>query len=243
MLKEKRLRVFAGPNGSGKSTIFHKIKSKFNSVVYLNADEIEKRIKDKLSINLNDYNLDSVSSEKFNTFVKEHSLNKKAQSHNFRINLHIKSSRVFNPTSDTNSYEASILVDFIRNELINSGEDIAFETVMSHFSKIDILKKSAAHGYKNYLYFISTDSVIINKLRVEERVKNGGHPVPVDKIDERYYKSLQLLKEAISHTYRTFIFDNSGSQSKLILDVYKGNKVTYSTNKIPKWVDMWFLNP
>ena len=50
--------------------------------------------------------------------------------------------------------------------------------------------KTHSKGYKNYLYFISPESVEINKQRVNERVKNRGHPVPINKIEDRYYKSL-----------------------------------------------------
>jgi predicted ABC-type ATPase len=38
----------------------------------------------------------------------------------------------------------------------------------------------------------------------------GGHPVPEDRIVKRYYRSLDLLMEAIKHTNRAYVFDNSG---------------------------------
>jgi predicted ABC-type ATPase len=41
-------------------------------------------------------------------------------------------------------------------------------------------------------------------------VKTGGHDVPTDKVSARYYRSLDLLHEAVKHTNRTYIFDNSG---------------------------------
>jgi len=45
---EKRLRMFAGPNGSGKSTVFKEIRKKHDVDigVYINADDIEKKIKE-----------------------------------------------------------------------------------------------------------------------------------------------------------------------------------------------------
>lgn len=91
------------------------------------------------------------------------------------------------------------------------------------------------------MYFISTESDEINKSRVIERVMNGGHPVPTKKIEERYYRSSELLQEAIKLTYRTFIFDNSESKSILILNIHKAKKVTYRSDSIPKWVDKYCL--
>ena len=146
-----------------------------------------------------------------------------------------------NPNKKTHSYEAAILTDFFRQELISNGIKLSFETVMSHPSKIETLLLSKNNNYKNYLYFISTEDVEINKSRVKERVLNGGHQVPEHKIEERYYRSLELLQPAIKETYRTFVFDNSGNKARLILDIYKGNIVTYRSKSIPKWVDKYCL--
>jgi len=168
-------------------------------------------------------------------------LYEKATNNGYAINLKIENGLVYSLSSITHSYEASILSDFFRNELIENGKKLTFETVMSHYSKIETLKKSEKLGYKNYLYFISTESVEINKFRVQERIKKGGHAVPINKIEVRYYKSLEYLKEAIQYTFRTFIFDNSESSSKLVLDIHCGKKVTMRQNKIPVWVDKYIL--
>lgn len=235
-MPNKRLRMFAGPNGPGKSTVFNEIKSDYNFDlgIYLNADEIEKKLQRKNLINISDYNLSHKIGEKFNDFISNHTLYAKARKDRFKIDLIFKDGFIFNPNSQTHSYEASILTDFLRQELIQSGQKISFETVMSHPSKIETLNFSKENNYKNYLYFISTESVEINKSRVIERVMNGGHPVPSNKIEERYYRSLELLQEAIKFTYRTFIFDNSESKSRLILDIYKAKTVTYRSDSIPK---------
>jgi len=242
-MNNRRLRMFAGPNGSGKSTVFSEIKSeyKLDLGVYLNADEIEKKLKKNKNINPLDYNLPKDIGKTFNDFVKSHTLYAKATSDGYEIDLIYEDDLIQNPNSHTHSYEASILTDFLRQELIKSGSKLSFETVMSHPSKIDTLRFSEQNKFKNYLYFISTESVEINKSRVKERVINGGHPVPEHKIEERYYRSLQLLREAIKSTHRTFIFDNSESKSRLILDIHDAKTVTYRSDKVPFWVDKYCL--
>ncbi|TGV03494.1 zeta toxin family protein [Flavivirga rizhaonensis] len=239
---EKRLRMFAGPNGSGKSTVYRALKGKFDIGTYVNSDDIEQDIKNYQTLDISKYGVSKeITSETFSAFIGSHSLYKKATDDGFLIDLEFKNGKITNPNSETHSYEASILADFIRNQLIENGKKLTFETVMSHKSKIETLKKSQDLGYKNYLYFISTESVEINKQRVSERVKSGGHPVPVHKIEDRYYKSLEYLLEAIKYTYRTFIFDNSGNKSKLILDIYKGGKITIREEIIPVWIDKYLL--
>lgn len=239
---EKRLRMFAGPNGSGKSTVYRSLKNKFNIGTYVNADDIEIDLTSSKDFQLSKYGLKKqISSEYFSSFINNHSLFKKATSDGFLIDLKLEKGIILNPNKKTHSYEASILADFIRNELIINGKKLTFETVMSHSSKIETLKKSKRNGYKNYLYFISTESVEINKQRVDERVKNGGHPVPIKKIEDRYYKSLEYLIEAIQYTHKTFIFDNSGQKSELILDIFKGEIITIQSNFIPVWIDKYLL--
>jgi len=93
----------------------------------------------------------------------------------------------------------------------------------------------------NYLYYISTESPLINIERVNQRVRLGGHPVAIKKIESRYYNSLSNLKKAVRNTHRTFIFDNSGEKPNLILEVFKGEEVTFYHNEIPHWVDKYLL--
>lgn len=234
--------MFAGPNGSGKSTVYDILKDKFDIGIYVNADDIEKKLNHSRKFSLTDYGLSSqITDEYFSSFIKSHSLFEKASSRGFIIDLEFENGKILNPNLKTHSYEASILADFIRNELIKDGKKLTFETVMSHSSKLETLKKSKEKGYKNYLYFISTENVEINKQRVIERVKNGGHPVPVNKIEDRYYRSLEYLMEAIQHTHRTFVFDNSGSNSVLVLDIFDGKKITIHSDSIPVWIDTYFF--
>jgi predicted ABC-type ATPase len=241
-MREKRLRMFAGPNGSGKSTITNEIGLHFDLGTYVNADDIEKQIREQGSIGLSEFQLEASSGDKFESFLHNHSLYKKAIGENFPIELTHEGGEIRNTGTDINSYGASILADFIRDELIGLERKVSFETVMSHPSKIEILKKSKELGYKNYLYFISTENVEINKARVKARVTvDRGHFVPDEKIEQRYFKSLELLKEAIKYTYRTFVFDNTGEKSTLVLDIFNAREVTFQSNEIPVWVDKYIL--
>ena len=68
-------------------------------------------------------------------------------------------------------------------------------------------------GYRTYLYYVATDAPEINVSRVANRVALKGHDVPSEKIITRYYKSLELLIEAVRHTNRAYIFDNSSNNA------------------------------
>lgn len=240
-IKGRRIRVFAGPNGSGKTTILKQIDSRFDLGYYINADEIEFEINETGQLDLAKYGMSQEDAMDLNTVIPKHSIYKKAVNEGYAVDLKIEGTTVINPDQKTHSYEAALLADLIRNVLLESGSKFSFETVMSHPAKVDFLNSSSKKGYKNYLYFISTESPLINKERVKQRVELGGHPVDPIKIEERYYRSLELLSDAISKTYRTFIFDNSKNAPTLILEIFKGTEVEFKHNLVPAWVDEYVL--
>jgi predicted ABC-type ATPase len=103
------------------------------------------------------------------------------------------------------------------------------------------MRQAAQEGYKVYLYFVSTESPVINKSRVAARKEKGGHDVPVDKIESRYYRSLDLLYEACQLSYQVFFFDNSeeGAELKMFAHFKKnGEKKVWDivdTAEVPNW--------
>lgn len=152
-----------------------------------------------------------------------------------------------------NSYDAAILTDFLRYKLIDSGKTFTFETVMSHKSKLDIIRYAGSKGYRIYLYYISTDDPSINIFRVRDRVIKGLHDVPEIKIKKRYEKSLRLLYDAVKLSTRSFIFDNTYdvSQKNVSLDdlllaeaeKVSNNKISirYLQKDVFKWFDKYFV--
>lgn len=106
---------------------------------------------------------------------------------------------------------ATILADFIREMLIARQQSFSFESVFSHPSKIGILKEAQEKGFKNYLYFIATDNPELNQKRVRDRVLQGGHDVPPDKIISRYFRCLENVRQTFPYLYRGFFFDSTES--------------------------------
>ncbi|HTI10759.1 MAG TPA: hypothetical protein VL832_19450 [Puia sp.] len=236
-----RMRVFAGPNGSGKSTIIKEIQKIVRTGTYINADDIEKASKEKKFINLGDYELVSTT-EDFDSYLKQSTFLAKALKEGFQIDITL-SNNIIRIGKDTNSYEAALISEYIRNLLLKKGETFSFETVMSHPSKLDLFKQAHDKGFKNYLYFISTESADINVKRVEERVKKGGHPVNEQKIRDRYIRSMNLMSEMIPYCHRCFLFDNSlESGYRLIAEIVDGRTINIITEEdIPVWIETYIF--
>ena len=107
------------------------------------------------------------------------------------------------------AYEASAIAANYRDECVRNGESFAFETVMSHPSKLVLLEEARNAGFEITLMFISTKDPRYNIARVKDRVAKGGHDVPEDKIVARYHRTHTYLPIAISLAHRVYIFDNT----------------------------------
>lgn len=222
----KRMRIFAGPNGSGKTTIVNDLKNKIQFGVYVNADDIEANLKQYYSLNFNEYKL-QVTSEEFKKFIIESNFSIKINGEEYFLeNIEVNDNQILiRDISLVNSYFAADIAEFIRQQLLKQDSSFTYETVMSHSAKIDFIKLAKSCGYRTYLYFIATEDPEININRVSIRVAQSGHNVHSAKIEDRYYRSLQNLKEAVKQTDRTYLFDNSGKTSLLIAEVTDGKDV------------------
>jgi predicted ABC-type ATPase len=228
-----RVRLFAGPNGSGKSTIKEKLSPKLIGI-FINPDEIEKQINKEHTINFNTYQI-NISKYEITEHLSHSSVLCKDGKNLQLDDLDIEDNTISFTKTAINSYYASAIADMLRNHLLKSGISFSFESVMSHEDKVQFLKKAQESGYRTYLYYVATDDPMINIDRVEKRVKAGGHPVPKQKIIDRYYRSISLLKEAIQFTNRAYIFDNSGEQSLWMVEITNGTEWEDKSDFIHPW--------
>lgn len=192
--------MFAGPNGSGKSVLKSYLPEPLLGV-YLNPDEIEAGVKERGHVEMQALGIETRADEVLPVFTGSEFL----QSQGFAqaaTGMTFAEGKLRFPDGVMNSYFASVLADFVRQKLLQTGQTFTFETVMSHPGKVALLQQAQEAGYRTYLYFVATDDPAINVSRVANRVALGGHAVPEEKIVERYHKSLAQLVSAIRHTHR-----------------------------------------
>lgn len=230
-----RLRMFAGPNGSGKSTLKRYFPEKLLGV-YLNPDDIEQEIRRLGFLDLSSYGV-TVASDAVLSFFASSNFLKTANLTEAAQRLTFQDNRLNFSEVEVNSYFASVAADFIRQILLQNQTSFTIETVMSHPSKVDLLRDAQSCGFRTYLYYIATDDSAINISRVRNRVKLGGHSVPEDLIVKRYQRSLDLLMDAIRHTNRAYVFDNSGQQTEhtWLAEITDGKILELKSDTIPMW--------
>jgi predicted ABC-type ATPase len=237
---QPRLRMFAGPNGSGKSTLKDELDAAWLGV-YVNADDIEADIRAHGFASLAPYGITTTQEalQAFfadSAFLRQQGLGTEAQ----KIRL-VEGRVVFDGVA-VNSYFASVLVDFIRQDLLRRKESFTFETVMSARAKVDFFCRAREQGFRTYLYYVATEDPEINISRVAHRVAMGKHDVPRDKIIERYHRSLSLLADAVTCADRAYVFDNSDSDRVWVAEVTDGVELELKTDLVPYWVKTALLD-
>lgn len=231
--------MFAGPNGSGKSTLIKEISKEFNVGYFINADQIEAALNSKKYLDCLAFSPKPISDEKWEAFLSAYLTDSRFAGGEFE-NIEVKENfLICNRT--VNSYQASVIAEFFRENLLQTDQTFSFETVMSHTSKVDFLKKAKQHGFTNYLYFICTRDPAINLQRVNNRVVEGGHHVEEGKVTSRYFRSLELLSSAFVEVDRAFIIDSTNTGRDVILEK-RHDEILLHQEAVPDWVIEYLLN-
>jgi predicted ABC-type ATPase len=226
-----KLRMVAGPNGSGKSTLLDDLRGLSFPLGYcLNPDTVEKELVQSARLDLGAWGL-RVEEALLRSFIQGHPLGSSGTNPMVSVAGDVLTVR---PTARL-GYFAAMLCDFMRRQWVREKQTFTFETVMSAPDKVELLREALGKGYRTYLYYVCTDSVIINRERVKNRVLQGGHEVPEEKIESRYHRSLKLLPEAIRQSSRSYLFDNSGKAHRLIAEFERGRLMALS-KELPAWL-------
>jgi predicted ABC-type ATPase len=99
-----------------------------------------------------------------------------------------------------------------RSALLQSKTSFVSETVFSHASKIELIERAKQAGYHIVLYIVAVDKPETLVQRVSNRVREGGHDVPTEKILSRYPRTLANLAKALPLADVAFLYDSQDIQ-------------------------------
>ncbi len=239
---QPKVLAICGPNGSGKSTVYQSLLNdgQVEALPWVNADDFLRTWQAGDSILLSDFGLLAADRVEFNLSVERHALTTVLRENGGQISLYASPDGNVRIDKYGNSYEAAIATAVLRSMLIARGLSFSFETVMSHPSKIDILQEATAAGFKTQLVFVCTEDANINVLRVAQRVAEGGHHVPEDKIRSRYKRAIDLHPSAAAACTEVTLLDTSNGL-RVIATRKLGSWKSYLP--LPAWAKPAILNP
>ena len=111
--------------------------------------------------------------------------------------------------------------------LLKEGETFAFETTLATRSYVKLIKQAQKRGYFVTLLFFSLSSPEQAVKRVEKRVSEGGHNIPLDVIYRRYDNGLSNLFNLYMPVCDYWVlYDNSICPANKIACGWKNDRVT-----------------
>jgi predicted ABC-type ATPase len=134
------------------------------------------------------------------------------------------------------SYEAAEIAGRLMKDLLYKNVSFCYETVFSHESKIDFVAEARGQGYEIILVYIHLDTAELNEARVHQRVTEGGHAVPAEKIKSRIPRTMKNIARTIPLANQVSLFDNSSANNpfKEVARVRRGKCVKVS-RPLPIW--------
>ena len=119
------------------------------------------------------------------------------------------------------------------DELLELQIDFAIETTLSSKQLLSTIERAKEKHYELILLFYWLDSVDLAIRRVANRVANGGHNIPKDTIERRYYRGInnlfQLYKKTVDYW---LLIDNSDINPEIIAE---GTSQEVKVNNEDKW--------
>jgi len=134
--------------------------------------------------------------------------------------------------------DAARAADALRAELLQTGESFITETVFSDpvGAKLQFMKDALARGYSVTLVYIGLAGPDLSEARVIQRVGEGGHDVPSDRLPRRYEQSLLNLRAALEFVPTVRVYDNSSDEDPFRLVFEKNAGLTVGFGPLPDWL-------
>jgi predicted ABC-type ATPase len=134
------------------------------------------------------------------------------------------------------AYTAAKIAETRRAEYIAERKSFVAESTFSHPSKLDLITQAQTAGFRVVTYHVNVRSPNLSVARVANRVTEGGHDVPEEKIRKRYELNQPLIREAILKSDYAFVYDNSvlNKPPRLAMSFQRG-RIDRVSNDVPAW--------
>lgn len=110
------------------------------------------------------------------------------------------------------------------DDLMNAGEDFAFETTLSSRSLLSMIIEAKKSGYLITLMFFHLHSPKLALNRVRTRVKEGGHNIPEEVIIRRYSRGLRNFFQLYKDEVPDWVFVENSGRPYNVIAMQQGRK-------------------
>ena len=108
------------------------------------------------------------------------------------------------------------------------------ETPLSGGKTLDTVKRAVAKDYYIRLYYVGLDTVEESLLRIENRVKKGGHNINTETVANRFVKRFDDLLAVLPYCNEATFYDNDNGFATVAK--YKNGELHTLGPNSPKWL-------
>jgi predicted ABC-type ATPase len=140
------------------------------------------------------------------------------------------------------SRQARTWADAERNRCLKAGASFASETVFSHTSKLDLMAAAKRAGFAVVLLVVCVNDPQMLLGRVAQRVEEGGHPVPPERILSRYPRTVRHLSVAIRRADLALLYDTSAPPGEVVqpprlVARLRAGEPVWMSGALPAWAE------
>ncbi len=139
------------------------------------------------------------------------------------------------------SEAARAWADVRRSQLLAAGASFVSETVFSHPSKIALIAEAKARGFTVALHVVALDDPQRLLERVAQRVREGGHSVPPERILARYPRTMGHLAQAVDAAHVAYLYEarDVANGGPSLVAVHTDQKTTVvGQEALPAWAQV-----
>jgi len=108
------------------------------------------------------------------------------------------------------------------------------ETTLSGRKTLDTVKRAIAKDYYIRLYYVGLDTLEESLLRIENRVKKGGHNINSDTVANRFEKRFEDLLAILPYCNEATFYDNDNGF--VTVAKYKNGELQPVGQLVPRWL-------
>ena len=127
----------------------------------------------------------------------------------------------------------SSLFGILSREVKNLGR--TFITTLSGHRILATVKKAIEKGYYIRLYYVGLNTVEESLVRIENRVKKGGHNIPDADVKRRFDKRFEDLTTILQYCDKATFYDNENGF--VAVAEYKNGEILQIGNLKPEWLN------
>ena len=138
---------------------------------------------------------------------------------------------------ETRSTAAREWADARRAALLSEGRSFVSETVFSHPSKLELIEQARSAGFLVHLLVVASDDPQRLVARGRQRVGEGGHDVPAQRIVQRYPRTLADLAQAVRRADIAMLYDSEDVRpgTHRMVALCRGSLTRVMHRPLPQW--------